>query len=133
MSERDQELIAALRRAYDAFVRGDFDAAVEIADPDIELVTIDGLTELRGADKFRDWMEPVTVEIVSAELESLEVAGNNVLARHVNRGRGVTSGISHELRYWTVNTFNEAGLVTRIVGFHDDEEAKARQAAGLSE
>lgn len=133
MSDRDQELIATIRRAFDASNRGDFDSAVEDADPDIELVTIDNLTHLRGADEFRAWMEPTTVENVVAKTERFEVAGNNVLVRHFTRGRGVASGISHEMRFWAVWTFNDAGLVTRIVGFRDEEEAKARQAAGLSE
>jgi limonene-1,2-epoxide hydrolase len=133
MSDRDQELIATVRHFLDAAGRGDFDSAVENADPDVELVTIDGLTNLRGAAAFRAWMEPTTVELVSTELEHVEVAGSNVLTRHLNRARGVTSGISNELRFWTVWTFNERGLVTRIVGFRDEQEAKARQAAGLSE
>ena len=129
---RDQELIATIRHALDASNRGDFDSATEDVDPDIELVTIDGLTQLRGADKFRAWLEPTTVENVLAKTEHFEVAGNNVLVRHFSRGRGVTSGISHEVRFWAVWTFNEAGLVTRIVGFRGEDEVKAREAAGLS-
>lgn len=133
MAVSEEKLIANVRRMFDAFNRGDFDAAIEGADPDIELVTIDGLTRLRGADKFRAWMEPTTVEIVLAEPEQIEVSGSNVLVRHFNRGRGVTSGISHEIHFWSVWTFNEAGLVTRVVAFRDGGEAEARQAAGLSE
>jgi len=36
MRDRDQEIIASLRRAYEGFSRGDFDAAIEIAHPDAE-------------------------------------------------------------------------------------------------
>ena len=131
MSE-DQELIASLRRAYDAFSRGDFDAAIELVDPDIEVETTGG-TILRGVDEFRAWMEPETLENRTMEPEHLEVAGDNVLVRLLSRGRGVRSGISIEAHYWAVWTFNEAGLATRMVAFRDEEEAKARQAAGLSE
>ena len=38
MSDRDQEIISSLRRAYEAFSRADFDTAVEIAHPDVEFV-----------------------------------------------------------------------------------------------
>jgi hypothetical protein len=35
MSGRDQERISTLRRAYEAFSRGDFDTAMEIAHPEV--------------------------------------------------------------------------------------------------
>lgn len=131
MTDRDREIIAGLRRTYEALSRGDFDAAVEIADPDVELITTGGFTSLRGVDALRAWMEPVTIEDLSMEPERFEVAGNNVLVLQLSRGRGVVSGINVEMRFWTVWTINDAGLVTRIVAFRDDEEAKARDAAGL--
>lgn len=133
MKDRDQEIIASLRRTYDAFNRGDFDSAIEIADPEVELTTTGGFTSLRGADKLRAWMEPVTLENVSMEPEHFDVAGDNVLVHQLSRGRGVESGISVEMRFWIVWTINEAGRVTRIVAYRNDEEAKARNAAGLSE
>lgn len=127
----EEGIVAGVRRAYEAFSRGDFDAAAEIADPDIELITTGGLTNLRGAEKFRAWMEPEAVEDVSVEVEHFEVAGSNVLVRQHGRGRGVSSGIIMDLRSWAVWTINEAGLVTRIIVFRDEEEGRARQAAGL--
>ena len=75
MADRDRELIDKVRRGYEAFNRGDFDAAVEMADPDIELVARGGFTNLRGADKLRAWMEPETLENASVEPEHFEVAG----------------------------------------------------------
>ena len=129
---RDQELIAKLRRAYAAFSQGDYDAAIEFLDRDIEAATTGG-TVLRGVDEFRAWMEPETLENRTMEPESLEVAGAKVLVRLHSRGRGVRSGISVEAPYWAVWTINEAGLATRMVAFRDEEEAKARQVAGLSE
>ena len=38
MSDREQEMINGLRRAYDAFNRGDFDTAIELAHPAIACV-----------------------------------------------------------------------------------------------
>ena len=129
----EERLIASVRHAYDAFSRGDFDSAAEVVHPDFELVTTGGFTSLRGADNFRAWMEPVTMDNLSAEPESFEVMGNHVLVGQLNRGRGVASGINLENRSWGVWTFDEAGLATRFVMFRDDEESKAREAAGLSE
>jgi len=128
----EEEIIAGLQRAYTAISRGDFDTVVEILDPDVEVVT-PGMSTIRGADEFRAWMEPTTIENPSVELESFEFAGNNVLVRHHARGRGMASGINIDGRFWLVWTFNEAGFATRIVGFRDDEEVKARRAAGLPE
>lgn len=126
---RQQEIIASLRRTYEAFNREDFDAAIAIADPDVELITTGGMTKLRGADELRAWMEPATLENVSMEPELFEVIGNNVLVRQLSRGRGVGSGISVEMHFWSVWTIDEEGRVTRIIAFGDDEEAKAREAA----
>ena len=53
MSDRDQEIIASLRRIYEAFNRGDFDAAMEMAHPEIEFVSPMGQSRLRGADALR--------------------------------------------------------------------------------
>ena len=128
----DQELIARLRQAYAAFSHDDYDVAIEFVAPDIEATTT-GQTVLRGVDEFRAWMVPETLENRTMEPESFEVAGANVLVRLLSRGRGVRSGISIEAHYWAVWTFDEAGLATRMVAFRDEEEAEARQAAGLSE
>jgi hypothetical protein len=38
MADRDEEIIARLRRIYEAFNRCDFDAASGIAHPEIEFV-----------------------------------------------------------------------------------------------
>jgi hypothetical protein len=38
MSDRDQAIVASLRRLYDAFSRADFDAAIGVAHPEIEVV-----------------------------------------------------------------------------------------------
>ena len=58
MSDRDEETIARLRRAYEAFSRTDFDTAMDIAHPEIELVPPGGQSPLKGADALRAWMEP---------------------------------------------------------------------------
>jgi len=122
-------VITRLRRAYEAYSRGDFDSAIEIAHPDIELVTL--LHSYRGVENLRAWMEPETMENLVVEADRFEVAGNSVLAHQHSRGRGVASGVEVEMDFWVVWTFDEQGLATRLVGFTSDDEAKARAAAGL--
>jgi ketosteroid isomerase-like protein len=51
------ELIERLRRGYDAFNRRDYDAVMEIVDPDIVLVR-GGPPELRGAEAQRAFRAP---------------------------------------------------------------------------
>jgi hypothetical protein len=54
----DEENIARLRRAYEAFSRRDFDAAVKAGvHPDFEYVPAGGLTPIRGVERFRQLME----------------------------------------------------------------------------
>src|SRR4051794_32843008 len=100
--QRDEETVTRLRKAYAAYSRGDFDAAIEIAHPDIELVTTGGFTNLRGADDFRAWMEPETLEDVVMEPNRFEVVGNSVLVHQHSRGRGIESGIKVEMDFWVV-------------------------------
>lgn len=128
-----EEIITTVRSAYAAFSRGDYDAVAEMADPEIQLVTTDGVTNIHGTDQLRQWMEPVTIENLSAEVEHAEAAGNRVLVRQLSRGIGVGSGITIEGHFWAVWTFNELGFVVEVRVFRSDQEAEARAAAGLKE
>ena len=61
MSDSDREaLINRLRRAYEAFSRGDFDAAIEIAHPEIEFLPPGGA--INGKAALRAWAEPDAME-----------------------------------------------------------------------
>ncbi len=127
------EGVANVRRSYEALSRGDFDAAVEIAHPDIEFVSPNGLTKLRGADKLRAWMEPDAFESASYEPLEFTVKDNSVLVRQRVRGRGAESGIELDIVSWAVWTLNEDGQAIRVIAFLDTQEAAARKAAGLPE
>lgn len=65
MSDRDQEIIGNLRRAYEAFNRADFDTAMKVAHAEIEFVPPGGQSPLRGAQSF----------LPHEEIEALEAAG----------------------------------------------------------
>src|SRR5687767_14280664 len=127
------ENVEKLRRAYEAFNRGDFDAAIEITQPDFEFVRAGGQGSVKGAAAFRAWMEPDA--FVDLRLEPLEfrARGTKVLVHARSRARGAGSGIELDLTNWAVWTFDEDGLATRVEGFLDHEKDNALEAAGLSE
>jgi hypothetical protein len=135
MSERDAEKIARLRLAYEAFNRGDFDAAVEVGGlhPEIEYLPPGGQPALRGSAEFRAWMEPDAFESQTIEPREFRVAGNKILVWQHTSGRGAGSGIEMELDLWAVWTLDDAGLATGLEVFLPHEEAEALRAAGLEE
>jgi ketosteroid isomerase-like protein len=124
----EEELIERLRRNNEALNRGEFDVAIELADPEIVFVRPGGLPELRGTDAVREWMEPDAFESQTIELLSHEVEGNRVLTRQRTKARGAGSGIEMEIEALTVWTFNEDGKVTRVESFTPAEEEAARRA-----
>jgi ketosteroid isomerase-like protein len=135
MGERDEEIVARLRRFYDAFNRGDFDAAIEVADPEIEFVRPLGRGQgpLRGAGALREWMEPDAFEEEQIAALKFRVNGNKVLVDQHVRGRGAGSGIELGVDFWSVWTVNDNGLATRLEFFASDQQAQALEAGGLGE
>jgi ketosteroid isomerase-like protein len=131
MSDRDQEIIGSLRRNYEAFNRGDFDAAIEIAHPEIEFVPPGGQSSLKGADAVRAWMEPDAFEEQQIEPREFRIHGNKVLVSQHIRARGAGSGIELDIDAWAVWTLDDDGLATRLEGFLPHQESEALEAAGL--
>jgi ketosteroid isomerase-like protein len=128
-----QENLEKLRRAYEAFNRGDFDTVIEIAHPEIEFVRVGGQAPILGADAFRAWMEPDAIEELRIEPLEFRTNGTRVLVRQLNRARGAGSGIELEDEAWTVWTLDENGLATRVEGFAGHQRNEAFAAAGLDE
>ncbi len=133
MDERDVAMIDALRRAHEAFNRGDFDAAMEIAHPEVEFVPVGGQASLRGAEALRAWMEPDAFEEQRIEPLDFRVEGRKVLVHQHAQARGAGSGMELDIENWTVWTFDDDLLVTRMESFLPHEESEALEAAGLSE
>ena len=133
MSDRDEERIRSLRRAYEAFSRGNFDAAIEIAHPEVEFIPPGGQAPIRGAEAFRAWMEPDALEEQRIEPLEFRTNGNRVLVRQNIRARGATSGIKLDFEPWVVWTLDDDGLVTRVEGFLPHQESEALEAAGIKE
>ena len=133
MADRDEEIVASLRRIYEAFNRGDFDAAIAVAHPEIEFVPPGGQSSLRGAEAVRAWMEPDAFEEQQIEPVEFSIQGNKVLVRQHTRVRGAGSGIELDMEIWAVWTLNDDGLATRLEVYLPHQEAEALEAAGLPE
>jgi len=133
MSNRDEEIVADVRRALAAYSRGDFEAAMTNVHPEIELVPAGGQPTLKGASQFRAWMEPDAFESQVVELLDAWVAGNKVLLRTNSHIKGGGSGIEADFVTWAVWTYDDTGRAIRIEIFLDHEKAEALEAAGLSE
>jgi ketosteroid isomerase-like protein len=128
MSIPADELIERLRRAYERFSAEDFDAAIEMAHPDIVFARPGGQSELRGVDALRAWMEPDAFESQVIQPKEFEAAGNRVLVRQQGTARGSVSGIEVEIDAWTLWTFDDDGRATRMEFFLGHEEDEARRA-----
>jgi ketosteroid isomerase-like protein len=124
----EDQLIERLRRTYELFNAEDFDAAIEMAHPDIVFARPGGQSDLRGEDALRAWMEPDAFESQLIEPQEFEVAGNRVLVRQHATARGAVSGIEVEIESWTLWTFDDDGKVTRMAFYLLHQEDEARRA-----
>jgi len=125
-----------LRRGFDAYNRGDLDAAVADFASDCEYVTSGALPGSRGVyqgpegyKQFSGWLRD---EFEDARLDVNDVidAGDRVLASLTLRGRGRQSGAATSWDVWQVWTIRD-GRIVRGQAFTDETEAL--EAAGLRE
>jgi ketosteroid isomerase-like protein len=129
-----QTEIETLRLGYEAFNRGDWDAAFRAAHPDFELKTADRVTNpgtYRGPEAarrfFEDLFEPFE-EVVSESQEFFQ-QGNQIVVFVTVRSRptGSIGVVENRIGYlWTM----QDGMVVRFEIF--PERQKALEAAGLS-
>jgi len=109
MAEENEE---RLRTFYDAFSREDFEAAMEIAHPDIEFTRPDQGT-IRGVDAVLAWARPDALESHTVTPLEFATKGDVVLVRQHHKARGSESGIDVEAEAWTMWTFDADG---RVIG-----------------
>jgi ketosteroid isomerase-like protein len=129
-----EENVEVIRRWLEAISSEDFDAALALVHPDTELVPPGGQPPYRGAESLRRWMEPDAFqEQVVKAFETIVVTDRTILGRQLITAQGTASGIELDVITWSVWTFDEDGLITRIEVYLDHEEDKAREAAGLRE
>ncbi len=131
-----QENVEIIRRVYEPFNRGDFDALLPSYDPEVELYTgirtPDQDTRYSGHQGMKEFFRGATEawETVTVEpKEMIECGDNRILAidRWQFFGR---EGIEIDVELPTLYSFRD-GLIVRIDGFTDKSEAL--KAAGLSE
>src|SRR3954452_21897034 len=133
MSDQHQEILSSLRRLYELLNRGDFDAAMESVDPEVEFIRPGVEAPVKGAGALRAWLEPDALVDQQWEPKEFRVNGDKVLVRQHTRARGAASGIELDVDTWAVWTLDDDGLVTRIDGFLVHEDSAALAAAGLLE
>ena len=66
-------------------------------------------------------------------LDFIDAGDRKVIGKQHIKARGAGSGIELEITSWSVWTFDDDGLITRVEIFLPHEEAKAREAAGVRE
>jgi ketosteroid isomerase-like protein len=130
MSQRNVEVV---RAGYAAFNRGDFDAAMALARPDVEFIRPGPEPPIRGQDVARAWMEPDAFAEQRIEPLSFQANGDKVLVRQHFFARGAASGIEMDNGSWAVWTLDDQGQIVRGEMFMLDQEAAAFEAAGLAE
>jgi ketosteroid isomerase-like protein len=119
------ENVEIVRAALEAFQRGDVDEALRHVHPDmVSRRTDPDDASFHGRDGLlalmADWTEGFEEWTYRAE-EFID-AGDHVVVRLHQRGRGKGSGVMVEGDYWLTYAF-EDGLVTRFTIFPDRERA----------
>ena len=129
-----QENVEMVRRAHEAYERGDLTEMVKDLDP--EMISYrdapDGAT-YNGSEGLlqliADWVEGFD-EFTFTTHELLDANDHQVVVRVHNRAVGAQSSVPIEGDFWFVHTLRDA-KVTRIDMFAS--KARALEAAGLSE
>jgi ketosteroid isomerase-like protein len=125
-----------MRRAYDAFNRGDLDGVFAAFARDFEYVASGAIPGVggvyRGHEGFRRFIEGFWGEFDDTRVEIRELieAGDQVLVSVTQRGRGKQSGVEVRWDVWHLWTVRD-GKAVRGQGFTSREEAL--EAAGLAD
>ena len=121
-----------LRRALEAFARGDKAAWDELCDPNVEVVPVGDWPEgeIRGREAAWDFFVATEEPWEPGSYEMVEVidGGDHVVTRLQRDMRGKSSGVEVQYDYWLVVTSRD-GKALRLEWFELREEAL--EAAGL--
>jgi hypothetical protein len=108
-----QENIERARGLLEAIAGEDYDAALALVHPHVELFPPGNQTPYKGAQSFRRWMEPDAFSRQKIEpLEFVVGEQGRILGRQHIRFRGAGSGIEMEIKSWSVWSFDKDGLIT---------------------
>jgi uncharacterized protein len=118
-----------VRRAYDAFARGDLETLRTFLAPDIEWRTtpdVPFMGNYAGLDEFLRGMNEWTgaFEEITTRVEEMIDAGDSVIVGHRMRGRGRDSGVEVDLAIWQVVAVRDGKLI-RMHDYSSRDEALA--------
>jgi ketosteroid isomerase-like protein len=130
-----QENVEIVRKAYDAFARGDMPTVLGQLDPAVVSYTASPLPdpeEHRGHEGFLQWVENWTgaFDQFAMDAEEYTEVAENVVVRARQRATGASSGTPVEQTFWFLHVLRN-GKISRI-GIHATED-QALEAAGLRE
>jgi ketosteroid isomerase-like protein len=123
-----EENIEVIRRAFDAFNRGDSEGVAAALAPGFEYVATGALVgafgEYRGAEGFREFLDLFWEEFDEPKIQSREMidADDGVLTWVTFRGRGRQSGVETSLDLWHMWTLQN-GKAVRGRAFRSKREA----------
>src|SRR5688572_23094681 len=94
MAEDMERAVAMVRRGYEAFNDGDFDAAVEMMHPEIEWQRVAEVEQpLRGREAVREFFQPEVFKRQHSEIFEVTPVGEHVLVHARFHGSFAGSGI----------------------------------------
>jgi hypothetical protein len=131
-----QENVEMVRRAYEAYTRGDIDGAVADFAPDCRYTAAgiipDRTGVFHGPEGYKEFIGWLRSEFDDAEagIDELIDAGAAVFVESTLRGRGRQSGAETKFTFWQVWTIQH-GKFAQGQGFAS--RADALEAAGLRE
>lgn len=125
MTEDMDDAIRKVLAGYEAFNRGDFDAAAQNIHPDITWHRVAEFeTPLEGRDAIRANMEHEIFASQRSEVLATDVVGECVLCRVVFHAKGAGSGIEMSDEAWNLWRIRD-GLAIEFRYYNTREEAVA--------
>ena len=103
-SSQQDENVARVRAAIDAYNRGDLEYVLEALDPEVEVYAAPGLVNsgtYRGIEGFKRWMSQWVEAWKSFRIDVLKIeptGDHHVLAEVTQRAQGAGSGVEVEMR-----------------------------------
>jgi ketosteroid isomerase-like protein len=130
-----QENVGVVRRAFDAYNHGDFEAASRFLDPEVEYITLADVVEpdtYRGHEDVLGYIYSLLADFEDwhTEPEDLIDVGEQVVVSVRATGKGKRSGVPVEITWTSVYSLRD-GIIVRIRNYA--EKAEALEAVGLRE
>jgi ketosteroid isomerase-like protein len=121
------------KQAFERFNEGDFDVIGEFVSADVQMErVIEGELPVTGRDNLRAFLEPDMFAWQRFYPLDWTVNDDKVLVHLRLKSKFAGSGIELDVDAWMVWTVDD-GVVVHMANFTGQQEAEARQAAGLGQ